>query len=243
MVRLVRGLRGQPMRVEKKVPLSFVPANARDNKNGTDMAPSSTILTDGELVVRAQQDNAWAFEQLVRRYQQKAFAIAFQMGNGDREEAKDITQQAFLNAYRSIKTFKRGASFYTWFYRILINACYDARRRHVRWRQLFFPWSRKNNSDDNSNQEALDAYPDPDSGSIPDAACESKELDHALRKALLTLPEKQRQAFQLKLFHGLSVPEISEIMNIRPGTIKSHLFRATRSIRAALSEWEKPRGR
>jgi RNA polymerase sigma-70 factor (ECF subfamily) len=210
---------------------------------GNETKNASDMLSDKELVIRAQQDDTWAFEQLVRRYQHKAYAIAAQMGNGDVEEATDITQQAFLNAFRSIKKFKGGASFYTWFYRILVNTCLDARRRHHRWRQLFSFRSSNDLDENDKNGASFEDFPDPNHRSEPDATFESKELDHSLQAALRSLPEKQRCAFQLKIFQGLTIAEISEIMGIRPGTIKSHLFRATKSLRNGLAAWERPKRR
>lgn len=200
-------------------------------------------LSDEELVAMARQKDTWAFEQLVRRYQQKAYAIAVQMGNGDVEEAKDITQQAFLNAFKSIHTFKGNASFYTWFYRILMNTCLDARRRHHRWRQLFsFRFSKGLDGKD-AQGTSFEDVADPNHRAVPDTTFESQELDRTLKTTLESLPEKQRCAFQLKVFQGLSITEISQIMGLRPGTIKSHLFRATKSLRHALTAWEKPKGR
>ena len=201
------------------------------------------MLSDKELVLRAQQGDTWAFEQLVRRYQHKAYTIAVQMGNGDVEEAKDITQQAFLKAFNNLNKFKGKASFYTWFYRILVNTCLDNRRRHNRWRQLFSFHPLDDAKGNGKRGNAFDNFPDPNHRSVPDITFESKELDRTLQAALRSLPEKQRCVFQLKIFQEFTVAEISEIMGIRPETIKSHLFRATRSLRSALTGWEKPKRR
>ena len=77
------------------------------------------IYADEELVRRAKNDDPWAIEQLVLRYQQKVYAIAYQMLAGDAEEARDRTQDVFLQAFRNIKRFKGKSSFYTWLYRIV----------------------------------------------------------------------------------------------------------------------------
>lgn len=228
--------KGHPMAAIKKAPYAI-------QTGGNDTKRASDKLSDKELVRRAQQDDTWAFEQLVRRYQQKAYAIAVQMGDGDREEAKDITQQVFLKAFRNLKRFKGNASFYTWFYRILVNTCLDSRRRHSRWRQIFSFHTSNESGEKDKKGAGFEDYPDPNPRSEPDAVLESKELDHSLQSAIRSLPDKQRCAFQLKVFQGLTVPEISEIMGIRPGTIKSHLFRATKSLQNALTAWEEPKRR
>jgi RNA polymerase sigma-70 factor (ECF subfamily) len=80
-------------------------------------------------------------------------------------------------------------------------------------------------------------YPDPAEQADPAAVLTGKELHERLRKAMLSLPQKQRTAFQLKVFHGMTIHEIAEVMNSAEGTVKSHLFRATQHLREALSDW------
>src|ERR1700751_4313319 len=86
---------------------------------------------DEELVALAQKGDDRAFEELVQRHQQKAFRIAFDFAR-DREEAKDLSQEAFLRAYTHLSSFDGRSGFYTWFYRILVNICLDYRRRQKR---------------------------------------------------------------------------------------------------------------
>ena len=94
-------------------------------------------LRDEELVALAQQGQRDCFEVLVRRYMEKAFHIAFDFTR-DTELAKDLSQDAFLRAYANIKQFDGRSSFYTWFYRIVVNLCLDyaRRRRRVVWESL-----------------------------------------------------------------------------------------------------------
>ena len=86
---------------------------------------------DEELVARAQQGDRRAFEELVERHKQKAYYIAFDFSR-DREDAKDLSQEAFLKAFTNLKKFDGRSSFYTWFYRILVNLCLDYKRRQKR---------------------------------------------------------------------------------------------------------------
>jgi len=197
---------------------------------------SSPVYDDAELVRRARNDDPWAIEQLVLRYQKKVFAIACQMLSGDVEEAKDRTQDAFLQAFRKIKQFKGKASFYTWLYRIVINTCIDARRRRRRWREIFLPWRFERNKEATSAY-FLEEYPDPDKNSDPLSTLSRKQLESDMKSAVNTLSEKQRTIFQLKVFQEMSISEIAELTGLAQGTVKTHLFRATRVIQKQLKKW------
>ncbi len=199
----------------------------------------SMSLKDVELVARAQDGDQMAFEALVRQYQGKAYAIAYNMCSGDSEEAQELTQEAFLRTFRSLKNFRGKSSFYTWFYRILINTCLDSRRRRSRWEGIFSFW-RRDKREKASSDEMNAEYPDPKEYSNPMAALNNKQLAQEIRQALASLPEKQRVVFQLKVLHGMRIREIAKIMGSAEGTVKSHLFRATHFMRDALQEWAQP---
>lgn len=196
-------------------------------------------LEDNELVARAQHNDPSAFEILVRRYQGKAYAIACNMCSGDSEEAQELTQEAFLRAFRSLKNFRGKSSFYTWFYRILVNTCLDSRRRRKRWEKIFSFW-RRDERDPTDSKKNVQDYPDPRFDSNPMTALNGKQLAQEVREALETLPEKQRVIFQLKVFHGMKIREIAQIVGSAEGTVKSHLFRATHFLRDALQDWVLP---
>jgi RNA polymerase sigma-70 factor, ECF subfamily len=200
---------------------------------------SSMSLKDVDLVSQAQDGDQEAFEALVKQYQGKAYAIAYNMCSGDSEEAKELTQEAFLRAFRSLKNFRGKSSFYTWFYRILINTCLDSRRRRSRWEGIFSFW-RRDKHEKASSDEISAQYPDPKEHSNPMDALSNKQLAQEIRQALASLPEKQRVVFQLKVLHGMRIREIAKIMGSAEGTVKSHLFRATHFMREALQEWAQP---
>ncbi len=197
---------------------------------------SGLVYTDEELVRRARNDDPWAVEQLVIRYQKKIYAIAFQMMAGDAEEARDRTQDAFLQAFRKIKQFKGKSSFYTWLYRIVINTCIDARRRRRRWKEIFFPWRFEKNSEQ-APESSLEEFPDTDRNSDPLATVSRRQLEDDVKRALNTLPARQRTIFQLKVFQEMSIAEIAESMDLAEGTVKTHLFRATRTVQKQLKGW------
>jgi RNA polymerase sigma-70 factor (ECF subfamily) len=204
--------------------------------SSSDSGVSNPVDKDEELVRRAQNDDPWAIEQLVLRYQKKVYQIAYQMLAGDEQEAQDLTQDTFLKAFRNIKRFKGNASFYTWLYRIVINTCLDARRRRRRWKEIFFPW-RLERPKEETCTASLEDYPDPDKNANPLSMAGKRQLEQDLKKVMNTLSERQRDIFQLKIFHEMSIPEIAQMMNLAEGTVKTHLYRATQVIQKKLKRW------
>jgi len=191
-------------------------------------------LNDVELVDRARSRDQWAAEELVHRYEQKAYAIAYHFTDGNVQEAEDLTQEAFLKAFQNLEHFRGDSSFYTWFYRILVNVCLDGRRRNSRWQKVFLPWQSSSADKGISPEERAD----PEAHEHSLKAIREKELSKEIRNSIKSLPEKQRVAFQLKAFHGMSISEIAHVMNTAEGTVKSHLFRATHVLREKFKDWE-----
>jgi len=197
------------------------------------------LLKDEELVARVRENDQRATEEFVNRYQQKAYSIAYHMCSGDREEAQDLTQEAFLRVFRNIKKFRGNSSFYTWFYRIVVNTCLDGRRRRRRWDRIFSLW-RSGQREEEPSREVFDERPDMGEDNNPMTVLRGKQLTQEIRKALMSLPERQRVAFQLKVFQEMSIREISQVMGSAEGTVKSHLFRATHCLRNVLKDWVVP---
>ena len=192
------------------------------------MAASSTVrLGDEELVARAQRGDRRAFEELVERHKQKAYRIAFDFAR-DREEAKDLSQEAFLKAFTHIGRFDGRSGFYTWFYRILVNVCLDYRRRAKRTSAEEF------NETVESQVELSPLISNPIS---PDQHAIAGQLSRRVGAALEMLPAKQRTAFILKNHQGLSIKEIAETMETAEGTVKVHLHRAVTALRQSLAEF------
>ncbi len=192
-----------------------------------------------EMLVSEIRDGAdWAAEALVRRYRDRAYAIAGSLCDGDRDLAGDMTQEAFLKAFRSLDRFRGQSSFYTWFYRILVNTCLDNRRKQRRWDRFFLPWRSARPAGD-MPEKTVEDLPDASEESDPDLVLGSKALQEEVNEALKSLSAKQRTVFQLKVFHEMTLREIAEVMNLSEGTVKSHLFRATKSLRTTLKDWGK----
>jgi len=213
-------------------PVAAQPApEERSERQATDNGEA-----DGVLVARARDGDRRATDQLVRRYQDRAFAVAYRMSFHDREEALDLTQEAFVSALRNLKNFRGQSSFYTWFYRILVNTCLDARRRKIRWRRLF---SLRRSSPGPEDPEAipLDRHPAPEESGNPVRSLQARELHRSLQEAMKMLTDRQRMAFQLKVYEEMTIGEIARAMQLAEGSVKSHLFRATRILREALADW------
>lgn len=200
---------------------------------------SLMLLSDEELVLRAQKDDAWATEELVRRYRQKAYAVAYHMCLGDSEEAQDLTQEAFLKVFKNLKKFRGESSFYTWFYRIIVNACIDGMRRRRR-RERIFSLRRLGEHGGDLSQEPMEGHPEMEEALNPMQVLSGKQMAEKVQEALQSLSEKQRVVFQLKVLHEMRIPEISKAMKMAEGTVKSHLFRATQVLRDALKDWVSP---
>lgn len=182
---------------------------------------------DEMLVSSARQGDRRAFEELVQRHEQRAYHIAFDFTR-DREDAKDLSQEAFLKAFTNLKNFDGRSSFYTWFYRILVNLCLDYKRRQKRAPADPFDETVENEMD-----------PSHQSGKprSPDQQVLARQISVRVDQALEQLPAKQRTAFILKNHQGLSIKEIADLMQTAEGTVKVHLHRAVTALRQQLAEF------
>ena len=183
-------------------------------------APASPATTPDEsrLVERARGGDAEAFRDLVERYQDRVFTLARRMV-GEREEAEEVAQDAFLRAWRALPRFRGDARFSTWLYRITYRRACDAaaslRSRRRRERDL----------------ETAGAIADP----APAAGPRGGE---ALERLIASLPEDQRASITLFYYQDRSLAEAARILGMPEGTVKTHLHRARASLRRALRREE-----
>ena len=170
---------------------------------------------DGDLVAMAIRGNPDAFAVLVERYDRAVYHLAFRTLH-DVEEARDVTQEAFFKAFRSLRTFKPGAKFSTWIFAIAYHACCDRLNRRKRYASEEMP-------------DRADAGPGPEQQAIA--------LDEAqrLRTAIDALPEKYRTVITLYHLQGRQYEEIAQVLGLPMGTVKTHLFRAKEQLRRLLS--------
>ena len=176
---------------------------------------------DRELVRRAQADDREAFEELVRRHQQRVSAVAGGILR-QREDVEDIAQQVFVKAYFSLKRFDQRAAFSTWLYKITVNECWDLlRKRKVR--PLVYE------SDLSEEQARQYGAPEERSGHTPDVS-DRLVARQRVETLLQCLDERDRMMLVLKEVEGFAVEEIAQILDLNANTVKVRLFRARRKI-------------
>lgn len=187
------------------------------------------------LIEAAQNGDAEAFGVLVERYMPRALAFARQM-TGNREDAEDLVQEAFVKAYGKLGSFRGGSEFYTWFYRLLANRCLD----HLRRRSLFmrvFRLVRAGQDDDDDDRDRVEALPDSRPGASPLKGYEDREAGAAIKKALSSLTDRQRAVFLLRHNEEMKTSEVAAVLGISEGAVKSHLARAVAVLRKSLKAY------
>ena len=182
-------------------------------------------LNDEELVARSQTGDTDSFNQLVRRWERPIFALAYRT-LGREEDARDVTQETFLRAFRALPGFKGNAKFSSWLYRIALNLCRDWMRRDRRHPMVAVP-------------EGVEihelAAEQGEVETVEDLAARA-ELSGAVAEAMERLPVEQRSAIILKEYHGLTFQEIAELMNCPLSTAKTRLYQGLTLLRKHLAE-------
>lgn len=165
-----------------------------------------------------------AFGTLVRRYQDQIFRLASSiLGYGKESDAEDITQEIFIVLFQTLHKFRQESTFSTWFYRLARNRIIDERRRILRR-------ASRTTGDIPLSLAASETAADPLSAAV---ACRRRER---LLRQIEQLPEMQRITLRLFYWQGQSTDEIAALLELKPNTVKSHLFRARRNLAAALEE-------
>ncbi|CAH0347765.1 RNA polymerase sigma factor SigW [Bacillus sp. CECT 9360] len=173
-------------------------------------------------VLKGDQD---AFGEIVELYKDKVFQICFRM-LGNRHEAEDMAQEAFVRAYVNIQSFNINMKFSTWLYRIATNLCIDRIRKK---KPDFYLDAQVAGADglDMYSQIAADT-------ALPEEEVESLELQETIQAEILKLPEKYRLPIVLKYIEELSLKEISEILDLPVGTVKTRIHRGREALRNQL---------
>jgi RNA polymerase sigma-70 factor, ECF subfamily len=178
-------------------------------------------LSDRELLARHVAGDPDAFGELVRRHRDRLWAVALRT-LGDREEAADAVQDAFVSAFRSAHTFRGQAAVTTWLHRITVNACLDRLRK-----------AESRRTSPVSDAERFEQLLDPEES--PEAPAERGELHTELITAMTTLPAEQRAALVLVDMQGYPVAEAAEILGVPAGTVKSRCARGRARLVPLLS--------
>ena len=168
------------------------------------------------------------FDSLVRRCHRQAYNIAYRLA-GNHADAEDLTQEAFLRAYRFFDRYNRQMPFENWLYRIISNAFIDSVRRRPKARLQSLDQPYIHNGVETQIHLEL-----PDEAANPESMMMEREIDEPLQRALTTLPHDFRQAVVLADVEGLSYEEIAETMGCSLGTVRSRLHRGRKALRSAL---------
>ena len=183
---------------------------------------NETFNEKAALLAARNGDRA-AFGRLVTAYQRRAYAIAYSFVK-NRDDALELSQEAFVRAYKAIGTFDTKLPFYPWLYRIVKNTCLNQIKRKKR---------RGESSLDAMMESGYDAV---DSGRGPHGASELDELKEAIQRAMIRLTPDQQEILRLRHFLELSYAEISACLDIPQGTVMSRLHSARKNLRKVLEE-------
>jgi RNA polymerase sigma-70 factor (ECF subfamily) len=190
-------------------------------------------IDDLTLVKRARDGDQRAFRLLVERYQRKVYSVALGMVK-DKEEAMDVAQESFAKVYKYLQHFKGDSSFYTWLYRLTLNACIDVLRKRA---------SRKGEHVE-FNEEILVDMSEAHIGVLgarlgtnPQKSLLRRELAEKIEEALGELPEKHRAILLLRELEGMSYEDLAKALQIPKGTVMSRLFHARVKMQKLLSEY------
>ena len=184
-------------------------------------------LSDQELVLRVVQGDDEAFALLVRRYQGTVFNVAYRL-TGNRGDAEDLAQEAFIRAYRAMPSFDLERPLVPWLKRITTNVC-------LNWLEMQKARPQTTASDltpPDEDTEAMDQLADP--GKTPEQQVVGIEQAQYLRQALIALPFRYRAVIELRHYQDLSYEEIASALNVPVSTVKSDLFRARKRLEVEL---------
>ena len=173
----------------------------------------------------AREGDQHAFEQLIGLYEKRVFALTRRMCRNP-ADAEEAAQEAFLSAWQGLKFFRGESSFSTWLYRLASNACVDLMRKEGRHQAAAGPSL-------NDEEVVLEL---PDEAPTPHALAERAELREQIEEGLAALPEEYREVLVLREIHQQSYDEISEILSLDLGTVKSRISRGRKKLRKFLLE-------
>ncbi len=190
---------------------------------------------DQQLVLRVQRGDKKAFELLVNKYHRKIGRLLSRMIR-DQSEIEDITQEAFIKAYRALPSFRGESAFYTWLYRIAINTAKNylasLNRRPV--------LSTEYEDEDGETLDTASQLPDMNT---PETELMNRQIVRTVNEAVESLPEELRTAITLREMEGLSYEDIAEVMNCPIGTVRSRIFRAREAIAVRLKPMIESQGK
>jgi len=180
---------------------------------------------ESRIVQKVIKGDVNAFETLVLAYEKNVYNIALRM-TGNSEDASDMTQEAFIKAYNSLQSFRGDSKFSVWLYRIATNVCLDFLRSKSRR-----PTVSLSVEDNEGDEVQLDVA---DESQSPELLLDRQMTRESVRRGLETLSPEYRQILLLREIQGLSYEEISQVLGLEAGTVKSRIFRARKKLCAFL---------
>lgn len=210
------------------------PARRQNKENiapGGQRMPRPVSLEEAELIEQVRAGRTDAFENLVRKYQDRVFNTCWRIA-GNLEDARDLTQDAFLKAYESIGGFRGQSGFYTWVFRIAVNLSLSHRRKSARRKTASLDAVPDGSQVESLAKRLTARQEDPERG--------ARDADRRARvaAALSALDDDHRAMIVLRDMEGFDYREIAEILELPEGTVKSRLFRARQALRELLEAGE-----
>ena len=179
-----------------------------------------------ELISRAKQGDMQAFEELILQLEKIVYNVAFRMMNHS-EDARDLSQEVFLKAYKNLEKFDERSSFSTWLYRITTNTCIDEMRKR-KGKQSYSLEAELENEEGSMQRQVVSEEETPEERLL------REEGKSEILQALDTLSEEHKAAVILRDIRGMSYEEISEIIELPMGTVKSRISRARNQLKAEI---------
>lgn len=191
--------------------------------------PRQMVNTDEKAILeRIRRGDESGFEELVKEHTGKVIGLAWRLV-GNREDAEELAQEAFLRLHKSLPDFRGDSLIGTWLYRTTTRLAIDFLRKERIKRKVFFF------RQDNDSADPVELASD--SRQTPAEVFQSQETMRLLRKSLQNLSSRQQVVFVLRHFEGLALKEIAEHLGLETGTVKAHLHRAVTQVRKDLSEY------
>lgn len=187
-------------------------------------------MSEQELVRLAQQGDQSAFGQLVTDNEKRIYNLCRRL-TGNEQDGEDLAQEAFLNAWKGLARFQGDSSFATWVYRLASNACIDHLRKEKRRQNIASAVSLDDDGGEDGWQKEL-----PDNRYSPQQELEQKEKRTAIEQALEQVSEEHKQILVMREMSGLSYGEISSVLGLEEGTVKSRIARARTAMRKVLQK-------
>lgn len=177
-----------------------------------------------EVLIQSVKGDQRAFQKLVETYQDQAYALAMRFLR-DANEAQDVVQESFIRVWKHLRSFDTERNFGAWLYKIVTNCCLDRLKALHRWRRIFRFFER----DEYHSEQLLNP-------GDPEKEIHNRDLVHMIQELVPTLPRKQSTVFTLRDLQNLSVDEVAEVTGLSPGSVKSNLYYARRTIRQKLQK-------